>query len=290
MTDITAAMVKELRERTGSGMMECKKALVETNGDIDAAIDAMRKSGALKAEKKAGRAAAEGMVLIRNANGIAIAVEINCETDFVTKNEDFLSFANEVADLALAAKVKNIDALLVLPMRGKTVADVSKDMIIKIGENISVRRMQVIESKHVLGAYSHGVRIGVLVEMEGGDELLAKDIAMHIAASNPLCVDASGIPAEVLEKEREIYTARAQESGKPAEIIAKMVEGSIRKFMEENTLLSQSFVKDPEQTVEKLLKSKGAKALNFVKLNLGEGVVVEKTDFAAEVMAQAGLK
>lgn len=290
MADITAAMVKELRERTGSGMMECKKALVETNGDIDAAIDSMRKSGALKAEKKAGRAAAEGMILIRNAKGVAMAVEINCETDFVTKNEDFLSFANEVADLALAAKVKDIDALLALPMRGKTVAEVSKDMIIKIGENITVRRMQILESSHILGAYSHGVRIGVLVEMEGGDESLAKDIAMHVAASSPLCVDASGIPADILAKEREIYTARAQESGKPAEIIAKMVEGSIRKFMEENTLLSQAFVKDPDQTVEKLLKSKGAKVLRFVKLNLGEGVVVEKTDFAAEVMAQAGLK
>ncbi len=289
MAEISAAMVKTLRERTGSGMMECKKALTETNGDIDAAIELMRKTGQAKAEKKAGRAAAEGMIIIRQSANRALVLEVNCETDFVTKNEDFLSFANEVADLALNNNIETLDALLTSPMRGKTVDEVRKDMIAKIGENITVRRFAVLPSTNVLGSYTHGVRIGVLVELEGGNEVLAKDLAMHIAATNPLSVDASGINAELLDKEREIYTAQAADSGKPADIVAKMVEGRVRKYLEEVTLVGQPFVKDPEQTIEKLLKANQAKVLRFTRLELGEGVEIEQTDFAAEVMAQAGL-
>ncbi|GBU09632.1 translation elongation factor EF-Ts [Gammaproteobacteria bacterium] len=287
--EITAKLVKELRERTDCGMMECKKALVETNGDIDAAIDLMRKNGQAKADKKASRAAAEGMLLVRQEGTTAIIVEVNCETDFVTKNEDYLSFANEVADLIISNKPASIELVGSLPMRGKTVDEVRNDLISKIGENISVRRMALLESDNILGVYTHGIRIASIVELKGSDIELAKDIAMHVAASKPICLDSSEVPVELLDKEREIYSAQASESGKPADIVAKMVEGRMRKYLEEVTLLGQNFVKDPDITVEKLLKSKNATVVKFIRFGLGEGVEIIKTDFAAEVMAQAGL-
>lgn len=286
--EITAALVKKLRELTDCGMMECKRALVETQGNIDEAIDLMRKNGQAKAGKKADRAAAEGMLLVRQVGNTAIILEVNCETDFVTKNDDFLTFANEVADLVIAHKPKDISEVAAMTIRGKTVEEIRNELIVKIGENITVRRMAIIESPNTLGVYTHGIRIASIVELQGDAEL-AKDLAMHIAASNPICIDASGVSQELLNKEREIYSAQASESGKPADIVEKMVEGRIRKYLEEVTLLGQPFVKDPDITVEKLLKSKNATVVNFVRLGLGEGVEVIKTDFAAEVMAQAGL-
>ncbi len=289
MADITASMVKELRERTGSGMMECKKALTETNGDIEAAIDLMRKSGQAKAEKKAGRTAAEGLIVLRQSDACIALLEVNCETDFVTKNEDFLSFTNEVADLVLAQQPSSVEALLATRLRDKTVDEVRKDLISKIGENINVRRFEIMQSAHCLGGYLHGIRIGVAVEMQGGDAALARDLAMHIAASRPICIEASEVPAALIEKERSIYTAKAEESGRPAEIQAKMIEGSMRKFLEEVTLLGQLFVKDQDQSIDKVLKANKATVLRFVRFELGEGIEKDQTDFAAEVMAQAGL-
>ncbi|MHC5225212.1 translation elongation factor Ts [Ignatzschineria sp. LJL83] len=283
---ITAAMVKELRERTGSGMMECKKALTETNGDIEAAIELMRKNGQAKADKKADRAAAEGVLLIRNDDKFGVIVEINCETDFVTKNADFIAFSNKVADLAFENRVNTIDDLANISIDGASLDSVRKDLIVKIGENISVRRVASIAAQGTIGAYAHGIRIAALVDVEGGNAELPRDIAMHIAASNPVCVDASGVPADLLQKERDIFTAQAEESGRPADIQEKMIEGRIRKYLEEVTLVGQSFVKDPDVTIEKLLKSESAKVNSFVRLELGEGVEIVESDFAAEVMEQ----
>ena len=283
---ITAAMVKELRERTGSGMMECKKALTETNGDIEAAIELMRKNGQAKADKKADRAAAEGVLLIRNDDKFGVIVEINCETDFVTKNADFIAFSNKVADLAFEHRVNTIEDLANISIDGASLDSVRKDLIVKIGENISVRRVASIVANGTIGAYAHGIRIAALVDVEGGNAELPRDIAMHIAASNPVCVDASGVPADLLQKERDIFTAQAQESGRPADIQEKMIEGRIRKYLEEVTLVGQSFVKDPDVTIEKLLKSESAKVNSFVRLELGEGVEIVESDFAAEVMEQ----
>ena len=288
---ITATLVKELRERTGAGMMECKKALVETNGDIEAAIEQMRKSGMAKADKKADRIAAEGTIaMARSADGKrAVLVEVNCETDFVAKGDDFKAFAEKVASRALGSGASTAEALLQTAIEdgGATVEDARKALIAKIGENISVRRVSRVESTGVVGAYLHGTRIGVLTSLEGGNEELAKDIAMHIAASKPVCVSAAEVPAEVIEKEKEIFSAQAAESGKPADIIEKMVDGRINKFLKEITLLGQPFVKDPDQTVEKLLASKGAKVTGFQRLEVGEGIEKKAEDFVAEVMAQA---
>jgi elongation factor Ts len=288
---ITAALVKELRERTGAGMMECKKTLVETDGDIDAAIELMRKSGMAKADKKAGRVAAEGTIaMARSADGKqAVLVEVNCETDFVAKGDDFTAFASKVAERALATGAATAEALLETAIEdgGKSVEETRKELIAKIGENISVRRVSRVESSGVVGAYLHGTRIGVLTALEGGDEELARDIAMHVAASKPICVSADDVPAEVIEKEKEIFSAQAAESGKPADIIEKMVSGRINKYLKEITLLGQPFVKDPDQTVEKLLASKGAKVTGFQRLEVGEGIEKKEEDFVAEVMAQA---
>lgn len=289
MANISAAMVKELRERTGSGMMECKKALTETNGDIEAAIDLMRKSGLAKADKKSDRAAAEGLLLVRQNATHALILEVNCETDFVTKNEDFLKFANDVADIALNNNITTVDALASQALAGTTVDEARKGLIAKIGENMNVRRLTVLNAKGTLGSYVHGGRIAALVDIEGGDEELAKDIAMHIAAANPICIDSSEVSPELLERERSIYSAQAAESGKPADIVEKMVDGRIRKYLEEVTLEGQAFIKDPDTSVGKLLKSKSAKAVAFVRFELGEGVEIETIDFATEVMAQAGL-
>ncbi|MCW9088824.1 MAG: translation elongation factor Ts [Gammaproteobacteria bacterium] len=287
---ITAAMVKDLRERTGAGMMECKKALVECDGDIDAAIEHMRKTGLAKADKKAGRTAAEGLIAIKASDDnkkIAI-VEVNCETDFVSKGDDFQSFCNEVAQLALDKQPADMDALLALPMAaGNSVADTLKAMIAKIGENMTVRRFKLMSSANgQLASYSHGSRIGVVVDIEGGSAELGRDIAMHIAASKPQAVSADDVDPALIEKEKEIFTAQAQESGKPAEIIEKMIGGRINKYLKEITLLGQPFVKDPDTTVEKLLKSAGAKVIAFERFEVGEGIEKKQENFADEVMAQ----
>jgi len=287
---ITAALVKELRERTGSGMMECKKALVEVDGDIDAAIELMRKSGAAKADKKAGRTAAEGLIVFKaTADGKSAAmVEVNCETDFVTKGDDFLNFSATVAQVTLDQKPADIDALLALTMEdGETVESATKNLIVKVGENMNVRRFVCKTTEGVLGCYLHGGRIGVLVELQGGDEALAKDIAMHVAASNPACVSEADVDPVLIEKEKAIFAAQAAESGKPPEIVEKMVGGRIKKFLKEITLTGQPFVKDPDQTVEQLLKAAGATVTGFDRLEVGEGIEKKVENFAEEVMAQA---
>jgi elongation factor Ts len=289
---ISAAMVKELRERTGAGMMECKKALTETNGDLEAAVEHMRKTGLAKADKKAGRTAAEGAIVMRNSadNKRAIMVEINCETDFVAKGDAFQDFAREVGELALEKMPADTDALLALtlPSTGESITDSTRALIAKIGENINVRRYVGMSSANgLVASYLHGTRIGVLVEMEGGSHELARDIAMHVAASRPECVSDEQVSAELIEKEREIFSAQAAESGKPADIVAKMVDGRIKKFLKEVTLLGQPFVKDPDTSVEKLLKDNGAKVLQFSRLEVGEGIEKKSENFAEEVMAQA---
>jgi elongation factor Ts len=287
---ITAAMVKELRERTGSGMMECKKALQETDGDIDAAIENMRKSGLAKADKKAGRVAAEGRIAIKISDDgkTAVIVEVNCETDFVSGGDDFMAFVAEVADVTLANKAESIDALLALSVDGtQTVEEKRKAMVSKIGENIQVRRFEIMNaSEGSFGSYLHGTRIGVLLEMANGNDDLIKDIAMHIAASKPTCVTEDQVPAELLEKEREILIAQAQDSGKPQDIIEKMVDGRIRKYLAEITLVGQPFVKDPDKTVGALLKDEGAEVKGFVRYEVGEGIEKKQENFADEVMAQ----
>ena len=290
---ITAAQVKELRERTGSGMMECKKALVDAGGDMDAAIEALRKSGMAKADKKAGRVAAEGLVVIELSEDkkTAAIVEVNCETDFVAKKEDFQSFAKDIARRVLADNPANVDGLLAMPLKdgdATTIEEARKALIATIGENITVRRFTHVESSVPLAAYAHGVRIGVLVELEGGDASLGKDLAMHIAAHDPrpVCVAEEQVPADMIEREREIFTAQARESGKPENIIEKMIEGRIRKFLGEITLLGQSFVKDPDLTVGKLLEQANASVRRFERMELGEGIEKKSENFADEVMAQ----
>jgi elongation factor Ts len=288
MAEITAARVKELRERTGAGMMECKKALQEVGGDIEAAVELMRKAGQAKADKKASRIAAEGLIVLRQAAGAVAMVEINCETDFVTKNDDFRAFAAAVAEIALRDAPTDVDALLALNMaNGQSIEQNRRDCIAKIGENVNVRRCtRLATPTGILGSYLHGARIGVLVELEGGDADLSKDIAMHIAASRPLCISSDQISADLIAKEKEIYAAQAATSGKPANIIEKMVEGKLRKYFDEVTLLGQPFVKDPDQSVEKLLKAHKAAVIRFERFELGEGIEKKADNFAAEVMAQ----
>jgi elongation factor Ts len=290
---ITASLVKELRERTGAGMMECKKALVESNGDIEAAIEQMRKSGQAKAAKKAGRTAAEGVIVLsfNTDNSQAAMVEVNCETDFVAKDENFTSFASAVAERALHGGAADVSALMEQSLHEgeeTTVNQAREALISKLGENMNVRRFarfQAGEGKLI--SYRHGVRIGVVVELVGGDEELGKDLAMHIAATNPICLSADEMPQDVLAKEREIVTAQAKESGKPDNIIEKMVDGRMNKFLAENTLLGQAFVKDPDTTVEKLLKGKGAAVAQYQRFEVGEGIEKKQENFAEEVMAQA---
>ena len=285
--DIKPALVKELRERTGAGMMDCKKALVEANGDIDAAVELLRKSGQAKADKKASRVAAEGAVLIRSGNGRYAIVEVNSETDFVAKDENFRAFADKVADAVLAHAPRDVDALLQLDAGGETFDDARRALIAKVGENIGVRRFDVIETANPVGAYVHMGRIGVLLELEGGNDELARDLAMQVAATSPRYVSADDVPAAEVEKEREILRAQAEQEGKPAEIVAKMVEGRLRKHLDEITLLGQPFVKDPDKRVRDLLKAANAKVVRFVRYGLGEGIEKKKVDFAEEVMAQA---
>jgi elongation factor Ts len=289
---ITAALVKELRQRTGSGMMECKKALVESNGDIEVAIEAMRKSGLAKADKKSDRIAAEGVIAIEtSADGKqAVMLEINSETDFVAKADDFIGFVANVTKLVLAAQPNDVEALLALPANdaGDSIETVRQALVAKIGENILVRRFSLMSTEDgVIGSYRHGDRIGTMVKLTGGEVTLAKDIAMHVAASRPQAISGADLPAELLDKERDIVATQAKDSGKPEAIIEKMVEGRMKKFVNEISLLGQAFVKDPDVTVEKLVNQANATVEAFECFEVGEGIEKKEDNFAEEVMAQA---
>jgi elongation factor Ts len=287
--NITADAVKQLRERTGAGMMECKKALVETKGDLDAAADLMRKQGLAKADKKASRIAAEGVVVVEKSSDahVAAMVEINCETDFVAREQDFRGFAQAVAARALATRPASLEALLEAKLEGgESIEERRRTLIAKIGENISVRRFVVLTSPDHLGAYVHGTRIGALVAVKGGEAHLAHDLAMHVAASNPKYLSQAQVPADVVAKERGILTEQAQGEGKPPEIVAKMVEGRLRKSLGEITLAGQPFVKDPDVTIEKLLKGAKAEVTAYERFEVGAGIEKKQEDFVAEVMAQ----
>ncbi len=284
---ISASMVRELRERTGAGVMECKTALVESGGDINAAIELLRKSGQAKADKKSSRIAADGRIIVATDGSKAVIVEVNSETDFVAKDENFVAFAESVAATALGGHAENVDALMAQSgADGKMLEAARTELISKVGENISVRRFAHIDASDHLGNYTHGVRIGAMVSLSGGDADLARDIAMHVAASKPMCIDEAGVPAETLESERRIFTEQAKDSGKPPEIIEKMVAGRVAKFLKEITLLGQPFVKDPDVSVGKLLESAGATVTEFLRYELGEGIEKKEENFAEEVMAQ----
>lgn len=286
MAAISAAMVKELRERTGLGMMECKKALVEAQGDIELAIEELRKSGQAKAAKKAGRTAAEGIVAVKVADdaSFGVLVEVNSETDFVARDDNFLGYVAKVVDAAFARKEADVAALMAGELEEDRLA-----LVQKIGENIGVRRIAIVEGG-VVGSYVHSNnRIAVLTRLEGGNAELARDIAMHVAAVNPQVVNKEDMPAELVEKEKEIFAAQAEQSGKPANIIEKMIEGRISKFLAESSLVEQPFVKDPDTTVGALASKAGASVISFVRYEVGEGIEKEEVDFAAEVRAQAGL-
>ncbi|WP_415232072.1 translation elongation factor Ts [Psychromonas sp.] len=281
---ITAKQVKELRDRTAAGMMDCKKALVEAEGDIELAIENMRKSGAVKAAKKASRVAAEGVILAKIEGSIALIAEVNCETDFVAMDKSFLAFANKVAEIALANKVVSVEALNELAYDDETVEVARGHLVSKIGENISIRRLYIVEGEN-LGAYVHGGKIGVVTVLKGGDAELAKDLAMHVAAAAPQYVKAEDVPADVVAKEKEIQLAIAVESGKPEAIAEKMVAGRMAKFSGEVSLTGQPFIKDPSIKVAKLLKDAGAEVVSFIRLEVGEGIEKKVEDFAAEVAA-----
>lgn len=292
MGEITAGMVKELRDKTDAPMMECKKALAEANGDLDKAEEILRVRLGNKASKAASRTAAEGVVGIHVAADARLGaiVELNCETDFVAKNEEFLAFADGLADLVAKNNPADVAGLSALPYGNTTVEEFRKALVGRIGENMSIRRFVRVEAKGRIARYVHGgAKIGVLVDLTGGDEALAKDIAMHIAASKPVSLSKEDVPAELVKRERDIAAAKAAESGKPANIVEKMVEGSVQKFLKEITLLGQPFVKDDKQTIEALLKSKSASVSRFVLFIVGEGIEKKTTDFAAEVMAQVGM-
>ncbi|MDX2164300.1 MAG: translation elongation factor Ts [Gammaproteobacteria bacterium] len=286
---ISASQVKELRERTGAGMMECKTALVESNGDIDAAAEALRKKGAAKADKKEGRTTAEGIILVRASNDLkhTVMIEINCETDFVARDTNFLNFSNQIADIAISKNIQSLDNLLSASLGNETVDEARKHLVAKIGENIQVRRFTTLSSSnHIVGGYVHGGRIGAIVEIEGGNADLAKDISMHIVANNPLVIAPSQVSQDLITKEKEIFTAQAATSGKPANIIEKMVEGRIKKYLDEISLEGQSYLKDPESTVGKILSSHNAKVHHFTRFAVGEGIEKKTENFAEEVMAQ----
>ena len=284
---MSAALVKELRERTGLGLLECKKALAAAGGDIEVAIEELRKSSGMKAAKKAGRTAADGVAAIRIAadGKSGVIGEVNSETDFVARDENFAGFVAQVMDKAVELQTDDVTAIA-----GGDIEDARQALVQKIGENISVRRVGVVSSADgVVGGYVHGNnRIAVLVELAGGDDELAKDVAMHVAAVNPAVVSPADMPEELLQKEREIYAAQAADSGKPPEIVEKMIEGRVRKYLSENSLTEQAFVKDPDTTVGKLVKAAGATIAGFTRFEVGEGIEVEKVDFAAEVAAQLG--
>jgi len=287
--EIKPALVKELRERTGAGMMECKKALVETNGDLDLAVEHLRKAGAAKADKKASRVAAEGRIAIRSeaTTGRHVVLEVNSETDFVAKDENFRAFVERVADLILVQRPANVEALLRSSVDGRTVEELRLELVTKVGENISVRRFDIVESRGNVGTYVHGTRIGVLVELEGGDASFARDIAMQVASLAPRYVSGDDVPKDIVDKEREIIVAQTAEEKKPPEILAKMIEGKLRKVVDEMTLTGQVFVKDDKKRVRDVLASNKAKVKTFRRYEVGEGIEKKTTDFRAEVMAQA---
>lgn len=289
--EITPAMVKDLRERTGAGMMECKKALSEAGGDLDAAVEALRKRGAASADKKAGRIAAEGVVLVVVApdRRTGVLIEVNCETDFVAKDGNFRAFASAVADLVLHGVAADVESLKTMKLKdGASVEDTRKALVGKIGENIAVRRFTILRAPAgaQVAGYAHGARIGTLVVSSGGRDDLGRDLAMHVAASRPQYVERAQVPAEAVAREREIYLAQAQGSGKPANVLEKIVEGKLQKYLAEITLLGQPFVKDPDITVAKLLQQEGASVAEFARYEVGEGLEKRADDFAAEVMAQ----
>ena len=290
--EITASLVKELRERTGAGMMECKKALTENAGDIDTAAEWLRKSGLAKADKKAGRVAADGRIAVAQDGGKAVLVEINSETDFVAKDANFLAFTDAVAQAALASGAADAEALKTAKIgSGETVEEARAAVIAKVGENVQVRRLAAIDSPNNVAAYVHGGRIGVLVEVKGGDADLARGIAMHVAAMNPPHIKASDVPADFVAKEKEIELAKMSDKdrNKPADILEKIISGKIAKIVNEVTLYGQPYVLDTNQTVEAALKAAGAEVLRFERLAVGEGIEKKEDDFAAEVMKQAGL-
>ena len=284
---ISASMVKELRERTGAGMMECKKALVETGGDMDASVELLRKSGQAKADKKSGRVAADGRIVIA-ADGLKAAmIEINSETDFVAKDENFAGYAEAVGASVLNSDVADVDSLADVKLAdGRSVEEARTELVAKVGENISVRRFVRLEAADHLGSYAHGARIGAIVALHGGDDELARDIAMHVAATNPVCTDEDGVPADMLERERRIFAEQAAESGKPPEIVEKMIVGKLNKYLKEITLVGQPFVKDPDITVGKLLGNAGATVTGFVRYEVGEGIEKKEDNFVEEVMSQ----
>jgi elongation factor Ts len=290
MMAITASLVKELRERTGAGMMDCKKALTETDGDMEAAIDLMRTSGAAKAAKKAGRVAAEGLINVSIADDgkTAIILEVNSETDFVTKGDAFIDFVNTLGALALKTTPTNIEEFLSQTLdNGDSLEKAREDIVAKVGENVAIRRVQTVTVDNgVIGAYKHGERIAVLTVLEGGDETLAKDIAMHIAATRPECITEEELSSDLLEREKAIFVEQARESGKPDNIIEKMIVGRMKKFVGEVTLYGQAFVKDPDTTVGALAKSNNAEVKSFIRFEVGEGIEKKEENFAEEVAAQ----
>ncbi|MCA0402854.1 MAG: translation elongation factor Ts [Proteobacteria bacterium] len=287
---ISAALVMQLRERTGSGMMECKKFLVAANGDIELAISEMRKAGQAKADKKADRIAAEGIIIVaRSADGKhAVMLEINSETDFVARDDNFTKFASDAVETALKSNAKDVDALSNEIIAGSdlTVEQARQQLVAKIGENIKLRRLIHIHSEGVVGSYLHGSRIGVVVALKNGDEALAKDIAMHVAASRPMVISRDQVPADAIETERDIFMAQARETGKPQDIIEKMIEGRINKYIDEVSLLGQPFVKDPNKKISQLLKEHNAEVLSFTRFEVGEGIEKKEDNFVEEVMAQ----
>lgn len=286
MAAITAAMVGELRAKTDAPMMECKKALTEADGDMVKAEEILRVKLGSKASKAASRVTAEGVVAAHIAGGVGALVEVNCETDFVSKNDDFLNFTKQIAQMVADKNPGDVAALSALPMDGKTVDEVRSALIGKIGENMSIRRFQRFQTTSKLVSYLHGTRIGVMVEYDGADEQVGKDVAMHIAAMKPVALSSKDVPADLIEKERSVATLKAQESGKPADIAAKMVEGSVQKYLKEVSLLDQAFVKNDKQTVEQMLKATGTSVKSFTMYIVGEGIEKRQDDFAAEVAAQ----
>jgi len=286
---ITANQVKELRERSGAGMMECKKALTEVQGDMEAAVEWLRKQGLAKADKKASRVAAEGRIVLARDGARAVLVEVNSETDFVAKDENFLKFADSVAQAALKSGTRDVEALKASSINGHTVEEARQALVAKVGENVQLRRLITAESSSQLGSYVHGGRIGVLVEMDGGNEELARGIAMHVAAMNPPYVSPETVPADVVAKEKEIALAQVKDSGKPPEILEKMISGKLRKTLAEMSLTGQPYVMDTTISVEDALRKAGAKVRTFHRIAVGEGIEKKEDDFAAEVMKQAGL-
>ena len=284
---IKASMVKELRDRTGAGMMECKKSLLEANGDMDRAIELLRTSGQAKAEKKASRIAAEGRIVIANNSFDAVLVEVNSETDFVAKDKNFVDFTNSIAESLLSTDLTELDKFNNYELSdGRTVENIRTELRAKVGENISIRRFSKIKGAQNLGFYSHGSRIGAIVSLKGGDKDLSKDIAMHIAASNPVCIDEKDVPEDLISREKRIYTEQALSSGKPPEIAEKMVNGRVKKFFKEITLLGQPFIKNPDKSIQDLLKNSNAVVIDFYRYEVGDGIEKSEENFADEVMKQ----